>query len=176
LISRELLAKANPKKRRLRSFLLGSFKKFISEEQQHAQRKKRGGGEAPLPLHMIGAEVRYQRAPADNPNPEVLFERNWANVILQGALDRVRAEERGQGKVFARLQEFLAWNSADTSVESAAQELSMSTGAIRVAIHRLRLRFRHRLEEDIAQTVSSPDELQAEVRHLIRAVSGASNA
>ena len=108
--------------------------------------------------------------PSDSTPPEARFDRDWANATVAQALAAVEteSEQRGKSALFARLREFLAWDQAEPQVAEAARDLGLSVGAVRVAVHRLRLAFRRQLEAQVAQTVATPDELAGELRHLVR--------
>ncbi|MBI2927869.1 MAG: sigma-70 family RNA polymerase sigma factor [Verrucomicrobia bacterium] len=170
LVSRELFAKADPVKGRLRSFLLGALKHFMSEHARRERCEKRGGGQAVMSFDQALAEAWFQAEPKDEATPDLAFDRNWANAVLQQALLGLEREsaQRGRAELFRRLREFLASDSEPGRLSAVAGELGMSPGAVRVAIHRLRLGFRRKLEEQIAHTVASPAELQEEMQHLRR--------
>lgn len=170
LLSHELLAKADQGRGKLRSFLLGSFKNFISTETRREHREKRGGVQPAFSLDQARAEEWFGVEPADSASPEVRFDRDWANATVAQALAAVEAESeaRGKGALFARLREFLAWDQAEPQIAEAARDLALSVGAVRVAVHRLRLAFRRQLEAQVAQTVATPAEVAEELRHLVR--------
>ena len=170
LLSHELLAKADRDRGKLRSFLLGSFKNFMSTETRRAHREKRGGMQRAISLDQARAEEWFGVEPADDAAPETRFDRDWANATVAQALAAVEVESalRGKGALFARLREFLAWDQAEPQIAEAARDLGLSVGAVRVAVHRLRLAFRRQLEAQVAQTVASPGELAGEMRHLVR--------
>ena len=170
LLSHELLAKADPQRGRLRSFLLGSFKNFMSTETRREHREKRGGAQRAFSLDQARAEEWFGVEPTDGGAPEARFDRDWANATVAQALAAVEteSEQRGKGALFARLREFLAWDRAEPQVAKAARDLGLSVGAVRVAVHRLRLAFRRHLEAQVAQTVATPAEVAEELRHLVR--------
>ena len=170
LLSHELLAKADRERGKLRSFLLGSFKNFISTETRREHREKRGGAQPAFSLDQARAEKWFGIEPVDGAAPDVRFDRDWANATVAQALTAVEQEcgTRGKAALFARLREFLSWDQAEPQIAEAARDLGMSVGAVRVAVHRLRLAFRRQLETQIAQTVATLDELDGEMRHLLR--------
>ena len=159
---------------RLRSFLLGTFKNFISTETRREHREKRGGTQPVFSLDQARAEEWFGVEPADSTPPETRFDRDWANATVAQALAAVEAEcgQRGKAALFARLREFLSWDQAEPQIAEAARDLGMSVGAVRVAVHRLRLAFRRQLETQIAQTVATPEESRDELRHLVRILQG----
>ncbi|MBI4661359.1 MAG: sigma-70 family RNA polymerase sigma factor [Verrucomicrobia bacterium] len=172
LLERDLFAKADPSRGRLRSFLLGAFRHFMSEEWRQAGRQKRGGGRVVIPLHQLRSEEMERETGVNYPSadPDVLFDRVWFDVLLEHALDELEAEyrRRGRWQVFRRLQEFLAWNRKDGRLAEAASELEMSPGAVRVTVLRMRARFRELIERQIAETVGNNEEAAAELEHLRR--------
>lgn len=169
LLSHELLAKADRERGRLRSFLLGSFKNFISTETRREHREKRGGAQPAFSLDQARAEEWFGAEPAADAAPEARFDRDWANATVAQALAALEAEcgRRGRAAQFARLREFLAWDQAEPRLAEAARDLGLSIGAVRVTVHRLRLGFRRQLETQIEQTVTTPGELREELRHLV---------
>ena len=170
LIERGLFAKADPARGRLRSFLLGAFKHFMSEQSRQASRQKRGSGQTAIPLHELQGEEVRANARAHSQTPEELFDRVWFDVMLEQALKELEREYCGRGKseLFLKLQDFLAWNRKDGRLAAAARDLDMSPGAVRVAILRMRQRFRELLERQIAETVGTPAEAAEELSHLRR--------
>jgi DNA-directed RNA polymerase specialized sigma24 family protein len=172
LISKCELPKANPEKGRFRFFLLLRLKHFLLNEWQRLRAEKRGGGVATISLDALDAEERYVREPAHESTPERIFERRWALTVLEGALGRLRREcERdGQGEMFDALKGFLSDEARADSYPELASRLSTTEGALRVKVHRLRQHWRELVREEIAQTVASPAEVEAELRHLREAL------
>lgn len=170
LLSHELLAKADRERGRLRSFLLGSFKNFMSNERRNEHREKRGGAQPAFSLDHALAEEWFGVEPAEDAAPEVRFDRDWAHATVAQALAAVGEEcaQRGKADVFSRLREFLSWDQSEPQIADAARDLGLSAGAVRVAVHRLRLAFRRHLEKQVAQTVATPGELRDEMQHLVR--------
>ncbi|OAI42063.1 hypothetical protein AYO41_04845 [Verrucomicrobia bacterium SCGC AG-212-E04] len=170
LISRSLLDKADRERGRLRSFLIGVFKLHIADETRREQRLRRGGGQALVSLDQTKAEEWFIADQADGTTPEQHFDRDWAEAVVDQAMAALETEcaQKGKAQLFARLREFLSWDQAEPEVASAARDLGMTEGALRVAVHRLRHSFRQQLQAQVAQTVTGPDELQAELDHLFR--------
>lgn len=172
LLERDLFAKADPARGRLRSFLLGTFKNFMSEEWRQAHRQKRGSGRVLIPIHEVREEEIEQGNGASYPaaDPEVLFDRIWFDVLLKHALDELEKEydQRGRLAVFQRLKEFLAWNRKDARLAEVARDLGLSPGAVRVTILRMRGRFRELIKRQITETVGTAAEAVAEMEHLRR--------
>ena len=170
LVSRSLLDKADRERGRLRSFLIGVFKLHIADETRREHRLRRGGGYALVSFDHAQAEEWFVAETADGAAPEQLFDRDWAETVVDKAIRALEEEcaQKGKGPLFARLREFLSWEHAEPEVAAAARDLGITEGALRVAVHRLRHNFRQQLQAQVAQTVTSPDELQAELDHLFR--------
>ncbi|MDQ3624704.1 MAG: sigma-70 family RNA polymerase sigma factor [Verrucomicrobiota bacterium] len=170
LLARDFLALVAPEKGRFRSFLLTAMKRFLVNEWHRATAKKRGGGEAPVPIDGAWAEDRYHAEPADPATPELLYERRWALTLLENVLAGLEAEYAGAGRapIFEALQPMLAWHSGDQPYAAIAARLGLSEGAVKVAMYRLRRRYGDRLRAEIAQTVSSAEEVEDEIRRLFQ--------
>ncbi len=165
LLDKHFLAAADREKGRFRTFLLTAVKRFIANEYDRAQAKKRGGGQTIVSLE--GLEARYCREPADTLTPERIFEQQWALALLDQVLARLQAEMTADGKaaLFDAMKDHLTGNQA-SSHAAVATRLGMTEGAVKTAAHRLRRRYRELLREEIAQTVASPDEIDEEIRYL----------
>jgi RNA polymerase sigma factor (sigma-70 family) len=172
LLHKGYLDDYEPSRGRFRVFLKVSVKHFLSKERDKAQAWKRGGRTKVLSLDVRETEDRYRYEPVDRLTPEEIFERRWALTILERALGRLRAEqaEAGRAPEFGRLEGFLSGQKEVASYREVATELSTSEGAIKTTVHRLRQRFGQLLREEIAQTVSGPDEVDHEVKHLLGVV------
>jgi DNA-directed RNA polymerase specialized sigma24 family protein len=155
---------------RFRTFLLTSLTHFLADEWDKLQAQRRGGGHRILSLDESAAEERYGLEPVDEATPETIFEQRWAQAVLGVVVDRLA--EESEEKRFEVLKGFLLDDKGDVSYEEAARLLDVSVPAITSAIHRMRARFRVLLYEEIANTVESPDEVEAELRHMLAALSG----
>lgn len=144
LLEKNLLALARPDRGRFRSFLLTALRHFLTNQWQKAQAQKRGGGQLVLSLDFESAEYRYALEPADADTPERLFERKWAEALLERVMRQLDEEQvrAGKGKHFEILRVFLTGRSASVSYATAARQLGVSEGAAMVAAHRLRRRYR----------------------------------
>jgi RNA polymerase sigma-70 factor (ECF subfamily) len=164
------LDRADPGKGRFRSFLLTSLKFFVADEEDRHRAQKRGGG-AVLPLEFSLGEDRYQREPAHDETPERIFERRWALAVLDRVVERLRDEFVHHGRLehFERLKMFLLGHS-DAPYAALASEMNTSEGALKVAIHRLRKRYRELFRQEIADTVADPGEVEPELRFLAAAL------
>ncbi len=158
---------AKPEKGSFRGFLLMVLKRFLSSEWHSSRAIKRGGGQMLVPLNIDLTESRYQIEPEDSRSPDLLFDRQWAATLLEIVLKRLRLEYAGSGKekLFDILQNSIGGGS-DISHAAAAEKLGMTEGAMKVAAHRCRVRYRNLLREEIGKTVSCPDEIDGEIRHL----------
>jgi len=164
------LDRADAEKGRFRAFILTSLKFFLADEADRNRAQKRGGGKV-LSLEMSSGEERYQHDPADNETPERIFERRWALSLLNRVFERLRAEfvEHGRLDHFDRLKVFLL-DRAETPYAGLARELGTSEGALKVAVHRLRKRYRDLFRQEIAQTVADPADVDSELRFLAAAL------
>jgi len=160
------LDRADPEKGRFRSFLLTSLKFFVADEKDRERAHKRGGGVL-VPLEFSSGEERYQREPAHDETPERIFERRWALSMLDRVVERLRNEfvQHGRPEHFERLKMFLLGQS-DAPYAALAREMNTSEGALKVAIHRLRKRYRDLFRQEIADTVADPAEVESELRYL----------
>ena len=160
------LDRADPEKGRFRSFMLTSLKFFVADEGDRQRADKRGGG-ALVPLECSSGEHRYQREPAHDETPERIFERRWALAVLDRVLDKLRDEfvHHGRPEHFDRLKVFLL-GPGDAPYAVLAREMNTSEGALKVAIHRLRKRYRQLFRQEIADTVADPTEVESELRFL----------
>jgi RNA polymerase sigma-70 factor (ECF subfamily) len=160
------LDRADPEKGRFRSFILTSLKFFVADEGDRQRALKRGGG-AVVPLEISSGEERYQREPGHDETPERIFERRWALGLLDRVVERLRNEfvQHGRPEHFERLKVFLLGQS-DAPYAELARELNTSEGALKVAIHRLRKRYRQLFRHEIADTVADPTEVESELRYL----------
>lgn len=173
-LERKYLARADSRRGRFRSFLLASLQHFASHEWRRAQAKKRGGGCHLLPWEELSAEGHYQLEVADDLTPDKVFEQRWALALFQEALTRLAEEFAAAGKSeqFDGLKEFLSGEVADGAYAAVAERLGMRSGAVAVAVHRLRQRYAQLVREEIARTVASPTEIDDEMRYLIRLMTG----
>lgn len=157
---------------RFRAFLLASLKHFLANEFARDQTLKRGGGVVPVSLTVNSAEEQYAREPADVTTPETLYERRWALTVIDRVLAGVREEWRIENREheFDALRRCLLGSAPPGGYAATAVQLGMSEGAVKTAVHRLRRRFRAQLRTDIAETVSNANEIDEEIRYLIRAL------
>jgi RNA polymerase sigma-70 factor (ECF subfamily) len=166
LLEGRYLDRADPEKGRFRSFILTSLKFFVADEEDRQRARKRGGG-ALVPLEFSSGEERYQREPAHDETPERIFERRWALSMLDRVVERLRNEfvHHGHAEHFERLKVFLLGQS-DAPYAALAREMNTSEGALKVAVHRLRKRYRELFRQEIADTVADPADVESELRFL----------
>ena len=170
-LARNYLEGLRAERGRFRGFLLASLKHFLANEWDKSQRQKRGGGESPLSLDWQTADTQFQVAATNEPGPDKAFDREWALALLAKVIKRLQQEcvADGKAKLFEQLKVFLTAGKGELSHAEAAQKLGMDETAVRVAVHRLRKRYRQLLRDEIAQTLSDPAMVDEEMRALFGA-------
>lgn len=173
LLEKKWIASADQSRGRFRSFLLMVLKRFLIVEWRRTNTQKRAGDRHCLPLPLDTAENRYLREPADTNTPEQAFEKQWALTLLESVLAglRLEFEQDGKGRLFEALKPCLMGTRESQPYVELAAKLEISEGAVKVAVHRLRERYRERLRAEIAHTVASPGDVDNEMRHLFRVLS-----
>ena len=172
LLERQGVGKADPEKGKFRSFLLASLKHFLADEWDRAKAQKRGGGRKALSLDIEDGETRYSREPVDALSPEKLFERYWAQTILKLAMARLKAEyvNADNQQLFEHLKAYLTMEQGSMCYHSRAARLNMTEGAVKVAAYRLRQRYGELVRDQIAQTVTTTEQIEDEIRELYSAL------
>jgi RNA polymerase sigma-70 factor (ECF subfamily) len=172
LLEKHYLQSADPQRGRFRSFLLTAFKRFLSRERDRDRAKKRGGGMKLLSLDFEAGERQYNLEPAHEATAEKIYEQRWALTLLDLVFARLRDEfdRADKQREFNCLKVYLTGETGAPSYQEAAAELAMTEGAIKVAVHRLRRRYRDLVREEIAQTVAGPEDVEEELRHLFAAI------
>ena len=172
LLGKGALAHADRAKGRFRTFLLASLKHFLADERDRAQAQKRGGGCALISLDAVAAEERYALEPRDELSPDRLFDRRWALAVIEQALARLSAEysAAGKGTLFAALKPLLTAPASVRPYAEIGTDFGMNEGAVKIAVHRLRQRYGAALRAEIAETVETASEVDAELRHLLDAL------
>jgi RNA polymerase sigma factor (sigma-70 family) len=172
LLEKDYLQAADPQRGKFRSFLLTAFKHFMAKERDRANAQKRGGDRRVLSLDFQAGETRYSLEPASQGTPETIYERRWALTLLEQALTRLRQEytDAGKQQLFESLKASLTGDGSSEPYARIATQLGMSEQAVKVAVHRLRQRYKELLRDEIAQTVTSADEIDDELRDLFNAV------
>ena len=172
LLEKKGFARASPEKGKFRSFLLASLTNFLNNERDKRQRLKRGGGIEIVPLDVEQGEARYRAEPAAEDTPVRIFERQWAQTVIEQAAARLQREfaDAQQTDRFTVLKDFLMGDSQTLSYSDAATQLGMSVSAVTSAIHRLRERFREVFRDEIANTLENPANTDEEIRYLLTAL------
>jgi RNA polymerase sigma-70 factor (ECF subfamily) len=172
LLSSSWISRADRNKGRFRTFLLCGLQNFLSNERQKAKRIKRGGGHSFISLDASSAEEKYALEPADLASPDKLFDRRWAMMILETVLARLQAEqaESGAAPRFEILRSSLLGEPTAETYHELASRFAVTESTVKSWVHRLRLRYRELLREEVARTVAGPVEVQDELRHVLRAL------
>lgn len=172
-LAKNYLAGLSAERGRFRAFLLAALKNFLANEWDKSQRLKRGGGQVALSMDWETADTKFQVAATGEPNPEQAFDREWALALLAKVIERLQAEcaADGKAKLFEQLKIFLAAGKGEAAHGEVARALGMEEGAVRVAVHRLRKRYRQLLRDEIANTLSDPAMVDEELRALFGAFS-----
>jgi RNA polymerase sigma factor (sigma-70 family) len=168
LLKRSDLAGVRREKGRFRSFLLASAKHFLSNERKKARRLKRGGGRHIISIDSCSAEHRYACEPSHDLTPEQLFERRWVMTLLDNTLDQLRGEfiKAGKAAVFERLSVFLTGDENGPRYGDVGADLGLTEASVKMAVSRLRRRYRQILRTQIGQTVAGEEDIKAEIQHL----------
>ena len=164
LLSGKGVDSVDPQRGRFRSFLLGAVKHFLADMRDHAHRNKRGSGEAPIALDTQLPDSR-------SASPDREFDRKWALTVLDRALAALQ-KEHDSADQFSVLKPWLTGDAEHLSQADAAAQLNMNIGAVKVAIHRLRRRFRDLVKSEIARTLSDPAHVRDELAALREAMRG----
>jgi RNA polymerase sigma factor (sigma-70 family) len=174
LLEKKFLDSAQPERGRFRSFLLVALKRFLANDWDRAHAQKRGGFHTSISLDTEMAENKIQlEIAAQTDPPDRAFERRWALALLEQTMSRLRSEFEHAGKTheFQRLKVFLTADKKEIPYASAASVLGMDEGALRVAIHRLRKRYRELFREEIAHTLADGESVDEELRYLLSVLS-----
>ena len=166
------LAKADRDRGMFRTFLLGSLKNFLVNEWKRAGRLKRGGDLTFLSIDANVAEDRYAAEPANESNPDAAYEQRWAVTLIEQVLATLRRDYSAadKGRLFEELKGFIWGDKSTASYAEIAGHLNLTEGTVKVAVHRLRQRFRELLRAEVAHTVARPEDIDGELRHLIAVV------
>ncbi len=172
LVEKPVLAAADRRKGRFRAFLLTDCVHFLANAHDRAVALKRGGGRTFVPIDSGAAEGRYGAEPGHDLTPERLFERAWALTLLAAVFDALRREYESQGKLdgFEELKIVLEEGTGAVRYAEIAARLGTTEGAVKVAVYRLRKRYKSLLREQIAATVDDPAEVDDEIRALFDAL------
>jgi RNA polymerase sigma-70 factor (ECF subfamily) len=174
LLAKEGLASVDRGKGKFRSFLLASMNHLLANEWNRSQRQKRGGGCVHFSMDVAAAEARYQFEPSDQDTPETIFERRWAETLIDAVTRRLQAEfvEAGMAQRFESMKVFLLAGEEPGSYAEVADKMGISEGAARSAIYRMRQRYGELFRSELAETVASSQELEEELRHFLTILGG----
>jgi len=173
LLERNWLARADQERGRFRSFLLTSISNFVANEWDKARAEKRGGGRV-VSLQREEAEKYCGWEPADNLTPEQSFEWRWALALLDEVMKRLSSDfaQDGKGELFQTLKPCLLGEREAQPYSALAAQLGMTEGSVKVAVHRMRQRYRQLLREEIGNTVANQKEVEDEMKHLFAVLAG----
>jgi DNA-directed RNA polymerase specialized sigma24 family protein len=169
LVAKNYLQSADRERGRFRSFLLTAVKHYLANEWDRENALKRGGGQVRIPLDSLDLETWYKPAVVNEDTPEVLFQKRWALSLLDHVMTKLRVHyrEAGKGEQFEVLSTFLNRNPNDPRYETVAAEAGTSAGALRMSAMRMRRKYREFLRAEIAETVTSPEDIDDEIRFLL---------
>jgi RNA polymerase sigma factor (sigma-70 family) len=171
LLEKDYLKTVLREKGRFRTFLLTALKAFMANEWDRQHARKRGGFAQVLSIDQQMAESRFESEPSHSLQPDVLYDRQWATTLLERTMSHLKEEyvSSGRAMLFEELQTCLARDEVRLTYADIAAELRLTEPAVKMAVHRLRGRYRELLREEIAQTVTSQEEVDQEIRHLFAA-------
>lgn len=174
VLEKEYLDAADQARGRFRNFLLTVFKRFLANEHQRERAQKRGGGQPLVSIDTDDGERRLSLEPSHDWTPEQEYERRWAMALLEQVLERLQSDytSKGKAQVFEALKPYLTIDDAPGSYALIATELAMTVGAVKVAVHRLRQRYRDLIREEVASTVESEGDAEDELVQLLKAIRG----
>jgi RNA polymerase sigma-70 factor (ECF subfamily) len=172
LLEKNYLLAANRDRGRFRSFLLTAVKHFLANERDRANAVKRVGGKIAVSIDLVQAEGWYAPSVVEETTPETLFQRRWAVSLLEHVMAKLKASYADAGKTeqFEMLSAFLNRDSEDPRYEEVAASTGMSPGALRMSVLRMRRKYKELLRDEIAATVSTPNEVDEEIRYLLSVV------
>lgn len=173
-LGKNYLEGLNAERGKFRAFLLASLKHFLANEWDKLGRQKRGGSVPHLSLDWKHADERFQVEAVDPASPDRLFDREWALALLEKVIHRLRSEciAGNREALFEQTRGFLMVGEDAIPYGEAARRLGVEEGALRVAVHRLRKRYRELLRAEIGETVTDPRQVREELRSLQAALAG----
>lgn len=174
LLERRDLATVHPEKGRFRTFLLTSLTHHLANEWDRRKALKRGGAYEFIALEPGDSEERFGRDAIDGLSPEAGFDRAWASQVLRLVLARLREECVREGGVdrYEALKDFLLGDRGNEPYVEVARRLGTTESGVKSAVYRLRRRLRDLFREEIGRTVSTTDDIDEELRYLIRTMTG----
>ena len=174
LLEKNYLAQAQRARGKFRSFLLAALKHFVADEWDKARAQKRGGGQPLISLDDTTCEDRYRLEPADAMDAEKLYERQWALTLLEQARQRLKEEydQAGKSEIYEHLKVYEAGDRNGPPYAEVAVKLGLGESGVKSAVLRMRQQYGELVREEVANTVETPAEVDAEIRHLINVISG----
>jgi RNA polymerase sigma-70 factor (ECF subfamily) len=174
LLEKNYVRPAVPERGKFRSYLLTAFQHFLAKEWEKAKAQKRGGGQHPIQLDFSDGESRWPLPSNSDLTADQLYERQWALAVLNRVMDQLAAEMAATGKSahFNLLKDFMIGDRGQQTFEDVALQLGTTPAAAKMAVSRMRRRYRQLLRDEIAQTVASPNEVDEEIRDLFSALGG----
>ena len=171
-LATEIFSQADREKGRLRSFLLGAVKHYLLQDYRKSSAKKRGGHVTTVSIDFCDAESELADELSQSETPERVFERRWAHTVLETVLSDLRAEQEKRGKLeqFERLSVYLSIKEEHTPYAELSRETGMQEPAIRIAVYRIRKRYRELLYKHVAATVESQEQVDDEIAYLLEAL------
>ena len=173
MLENNYLQNVDRSKGKFRSFLMASFTNYLSDQRKRTNAKKRGGDADIASLDAVSAEGRYDLEPIDerSSDPAALFDRAWANTLLERVLGHLEQDciESGKGPLFANLRQFLV-GGADEQLKEVSERLGMTDSGLRVNLHRMRKRYAELFRQEVAQTVARPEDIELEMQALLEAL------
>lgn len=169
LIAKNYVGQADRFRGRFRTFLLGALDHYLADQWDRARRLKRGGGQPVWSFDAVSAEVRYRLEPVDRLDASHLFDRRWATTLLDHALGQLEEEFRREGRSvqFGELQPLLVGAEGLATYASTAVRLGTTVAALKMAVSRLRRRYRELLREEIVRTVATAEAAESEYQALL---------
>lgn len=173
LLAKDFLQGVDRSKGKFRSFLLAALEHFLAKEWRRANAQKRGGKFTFVSLNDGSAETQFLQVPSADLPPEKLFEQQWALTLLTQVTTRLRQEQvaAGKGELFEKLKIFLTGEKRAVAYADLALKLNTTEAALKMAVSRMRQRYRELLRAEIANTVSDPAEIEEELRAVVAALS-----
>jgi RNA polymerase sigma factor (sigma-70 family) len=172
LLDRHSLSRVTPGPGKFRSFLITALKNHIADQREKDNALKRQGSRRMLSLDFHNAESRYALQTASSLTPEALFRKSWALEILDRAMNRLEIDMARMNKthLLDLARGHLGGKDSSTPHRKLAEQLGVTEGAAKVAVHRMRKRYREILRQEIAQTVSMPEQIDEEIHDLFAAL------
>ena len=172
LLERRYMQLADPLRGRFRTFLLSSLKNFLVNEWEKSRAAKRGGGAITFSLDEKEADGRYLAEPVDGLTPDRIYEKRWAVTLLERVLGLLREKYAAEAKMalFEALKPYVWGETIQDGYDEIATRLGMTTGALRISMHRMRDSYRALLRQEVARTVSAPADVDRELRELVAAL------